>query len=235
MESAVKNNCMVICVTSGGKIAMNAKHHECGLILIPGGNPPRACLAYSLTQILYILHHYNLISNNFKTEMSDAIELLEKEERTIHLEAKLMSDFFYNRIPVIYTIDGYNGVATRFRQQINENAKMLCWHNILPEMNHNELVGWTENHDELAVIFLRNKDDYSRTQARYAISKEVIEKYCPHTHELWSKGQSRLARTLYLIHITDWISVFLAEKKNVDVMEVKVIDHLKGELSKLDA
>ena len=89
--------------------------------------------------------------------------MIENEKSSILKEANSLTEFFLNKIPVIYAVDGYNGVATRFRQQINENSKMLCWHHILPEMNHNELVGWTEKHDELAVIILRSDNDYLAT------------------------------------------------------------------------
>ena len=72
---------------------------------------------------------------------------------------------------MIYAVDGLHGVATRFRQQINENSKMLCWHHIIPEMNHNELVGWAEQHEECAVVILRNSTDYYRSQARIEINR----------------------------------------------------------------
>jgi glucose/mannose-6-phosphate isomerase len=54
-----------------------------------------------------------------------------------------------------------------FSQQLNENSKMLAWHGVLPEMNHNELVGWAGGRNDLAVVILRNKTDYERTQTAY--------------------------------------------------------------------
>jgi glucose/mannose-6-phosphate isomerase len=139
----------------------------------------------------------------------------------------------FEKIPVIYAVDGYNGVATRFRQQINENSKMLCWHHVIPEMNHNELVGWAGGSKEFAVIILRSKSDYTRSQARIDINKEIISKYTPHILEVWSKGDYHLEKALYLIHLTDWASCFLGDKKNVDLTEVNVINHLKNSLSKI--
>jgi glucose/mannose-6-phosphate isomerase len=233
LEAAMKKNATIACVTSGGKIAEMAKANNFDTILIPGGMPPRACLGYSLVQLFYILNKYKMTGDDFKNQFSSSIASLEKEKNNILKEADSLGDFFNTKIPVIYAVDGYNGVATRFRQQINENSKMLCWHNILPEMNHNELVGWTEKHDNLAVLILRNETDYSRTQARLEISSGVFKKYTPHVRELWSKGNSHLERALYLIHLTDYVSVILAEKRKIDAMEVNIINHLKGELSKI--
>src|SRR5205085_7370517 len=144
------------------------------------------------------LKGYNISDDNYKKQLENSISLLEKEQKNIFSEAEKLADFFAGKIPVIYATEGYNGVATRFCQQLNENSKMLCWHNILPEMNHNELVGWAEKYENIAVLILRNKSDYSRTQARIEISKEVFKKYTTNIAELWSKGESHLEKALYL-------------------------------------
>jgi hypothetical protein len=81
------------------------------------------------------------------------------------------------KLPIIYATDMIAPVAVRFRQQLNENAKMLCWHHVIPEMNHNELVGWRDKNDNLAVIYFRSKDDLSRNQVRIDINKEIIGNY----------------------------------------------------------
>lgn len=54
----------------------------------------------------------------------------------------------------IYTIAGREGLAIRFRQQLNENSKVLSWHNVIPEMTHNEIVGWRKSNDNVAVVFV---------------------------------------------------------------------------------
>ncbi len=233
LELAIKKNAKITCITSGGKLAEIAKTKNFDLVMIPSGNPPRACLGYSLVQLFYVLNGYGIIGSDFKKQLAASVALLEKEKSNIISEADVVTDFLFGKTPVIYAVDGYNGVATRFRQQINENSKMLCWHNILPEMNHNELVGWAEKNDTLAVIILRNKQDYTRTQTRIEISKEVFNKYTPNVKEIWSKGDSFLERSIYLIHLTDYVSVMLADKKKIDATEVDIINHLKGELSKI--
>ena len=63
------------------------------------------------------------------------------------------------------------------------------------------------------------------------INKKIIRKYTPNIIELYSKGGSYWEKLFYFIHVTDWISVYLADLHGVDAMEVKVIDHLKGALA----
>ena len=77
--------------------------------------------------------------------------------------------------PIIYVAEGFEGVAIRLRQQINENSKMLCWHHVVPEMNHNELLGWRTNVDNLSVLYLRNKSDFYRNSTRIEINQSVIK------------------------------------------------------------
>ncbi|HLG34857.1 MAG TPA: bifunctional phosphoglucose/phosphomannose isomerase [Bacteroidia bacterium] len=232
MEAALKAKAKIVCVTSGGKISEMAKKNNCDIITIPGGSPPRAALAYSLTQLFFILKKFQLVKSDFEKQLNDSIALLAAEENNIRNEAMEIAEFLFNKIPVIYAADGYNGVATRFRQQLNENSKMLCWHHILPEMNHNELVGWAGGRDDLAIVILRNKTDYQRTQSRIEFSKKVFAQHTPHIKEIWSKGKTKLEQSIYLIHLTDWVSLFLAEKKGVDAVEVNIINQLKDTLGK---
>lgn len=233
MEIALRKGAKIICITSGGKIADMANQHGLDLVTIPGGMPPRSCLGYSLTQLFYALYGVRLIDDSFKHQLNASVERMEKDRSAIQQEAMEVTDFLHKRMPVIYAADGYNGVATRFRQQINENSKMLCWHHILPEMNHNELVGWADQHPECAVLMLRNETDYYRTKARMDITLEVISGKTSHTRELWSKGTSQLERSMYLVHLTDWVSCYLADRKNIDAVEVDIINHLKGSLAKI--
>ena len=65
------------------------------------------------------------------------------------------------------------------------------------------------------------------------LSKEIISKYTPHIYEVFSKGNSIIERTIYLIYFGDWVSWYLSEIKGIDATEVKVIDYLKSELAKV--
>ena len=110
---------------------------------------------------------------------------------------------------------------------------MLCWHHVIPEMNHNELVGWRLNRPDLAVVWLRNRNDNARTAVRMNINKEIIEHFTHTSIELYSKGKSLPEQIMYLVHLGDWTSFFLAQARGVDPVEIKVIDFLKSELAKV--
>lgn len=233
ITQAEQKNATIACVTSGGKLAALAIEKKYNHILIPGGHPPRAAFGLAFPSLFKLLNHYGIINSDYSNEFNKAIELIDENESLILVEAGAITEKLYKKIPVIYAESSYEGVAVRFRQQINENAKMLCWHHVIPEMNHNELVGWANKNEDLAVVIFRNEDDYYRNKKRIEVNKTVFEKYTSTVIEIHSKGNSKLERALYLIHLGDWISYLLAEKNGVDVVEVDVITHLKNELSKI--
>jgi glucose/mannose-6-phosphate isomerase len=127
MEKGLELGSKVVCVTSGGKILETAKSKNLDHIVIPGGMPPRACLAYSFTQLFYVLHGFHLIGDWFKADFETSIHLLDHEEEHICAEAYYLAEKLHRKIPVIYSQANYEAVSIRFRQQINENSKMLCW------------------------------------------------------------------------------------------------------------
>jgi glucose/mannose-6-phosphate isomerase len=191
-------------------------------------------LAYSLVLQLFALRNYELISTDFESPLQAFVSFLEEGQDSIIKESKLLADSLAGKIPVIYSVTGNEGIAIRLRQQLNENSKMLCWHAVIPEMNHNESVGWENGTDQMAVVILRNHSDYSRNQARIEINKEIIHPKSPNIYEVWSKGDSKLEQTLYHIHFGDWLSYHLSEINQVDIMAIDAIDRLKSELSQLD-
>ncbi len=233
LEKCQARGAEIAIITSGGKLKTIAEENNYNRIIIPGGNPPRAMFGYAFTELFFMLNHYEIINDSFKSDFEKAIELLNTEKADIQKQAMDLAKKMYKQTPVIYVSHGFEGVAVRFRQQINENSKMLCWHHVIPEMNHNELLGWRTNVDGLAVVYFRNKSDYERNQIRMDINKKVISKFTNNITEVWSKGDSVLENTLYHINLGDWVSWYLSEMNNVDAIEIDVINFLKGELSKI--
>jgi glucose/mannose-6-phosphate isomerase len=232
LKTAFRKEAKIVCVTSGGKIMEFARCNGLDYIEIDGGMPPRACFGYSFVQQLFILYYLGFLKDGFKKRLKHSIQLLKSEEPAIREEARAIAERLNNRIPIIYSDASYEGVAVRFRQQINENSKMLCWHHVIPEMNHNELVGWRNDYGKMAVVFLRNSTDFERNQKRMDFTKNVAKFYSADVIEIWSKGESAIEKVLYLIHLTDWVSYYLADLRNMDAVEVEVISKLKNELSR---
>ncbi len=233
MDQALGKGARVVVITSGGAMLETAKSKGLDHIVIPGGNPPRTMLAYSLVQQFFVLHHFGIIGDGFEGAVKTAAAMLEDEKEAIKKAAKKLTEKLVGKRLVIYSEANTEAVAIRFRQQVNENSKELCWHHAIPEMNHNELVGWAGGKEDIAVVIFRHKEDHERTQMRMEINKGIFQKYTPHIHEIWSKGDTAFARQLYLINLGDWISLYWAEAKEVDPTEIEVINMLKGKLAEV--
>lgn len=233
MQDAISKQAQIVCITSGGKVKELADAHGFDTIVIPGGHPPRSCIGYSMVQLIKVIQFNGLVKTDLLAEVKSSIALLDAESDAIKQESKAIAEKLFQKIAVIYSLGSCEGTTVRFRQQINENSKMLCWHHTLPEMNHNELVGWTEKNDSLAVVTFHTAFDYERTVKRYEICKSLFEKYSASVIDIIAKGKTKLEQYFYLIHIGDWISVDLADLKHIDAVEVNVITDLKNELAKL--
>ena len=233
LEKCQARGAEIAVITSGGKLKTIAEENKYNNIIIPGNQPPRAMFGYAFTELFFMLNHYGIIDDSFKSDFDKAINLIDTEKADIQKQAMNLAKKMYKQTPVIYVAKGFEGVAVRFRQQLNENSKMLGWHNVVPEMNHNELLGWRTNVNDLAVVYFRNKCDYDRNQIRMDINKKVISKFTSNITEIWSKGDSLIENSLYHISVGDWTSWYLSEMNNVDAIEIDVIDFLKGELAKI--
>jgi len=233
LEKCQARGAEIAIITSAGKLKKIAEENNYNKIIIPSDQPPRAMFGYAFTELFFMLNHYGIIDADFEADFEKAINLLDLEKSDIQKQAMGLAKKMHKQTPVIYVANGFEGVAIRFRQQINENSKMLCWHHVVPEMNHNELLGWRTNVDNLSVVYFRNKSDYERNQIRMDINKKVISKFTDNITEIWSKGDSLIENSLYHINLGDWVSWYLSEMNNVDAIEIDVINFLKGELAKV--
>ena len=230
---AEKTGAKMMAISGGGKLIQQAKEKGYDFIQVPGDwASPRACLGYSVIQQLYMLYKHGFIDGSFEKDLEKAIERLDNETDQIREKAEKVAQILNNKIPIIYSEDRYEPVAIRFRQQVNENSKMLCWHHVIPEMNHNELVGWRNHNPDWAVVLFRSSDNHPRNAIRMDINKEIISEYSDSFIEIQAKGDSLIERSFYLVHFGDWISWYLSQLQGRDAVEVKVIDYLKGELAK---
>ncbi len=227
----------IACVTTGGKLHEIAVSKGYDIAKMPQEEPcPRAYLGYSLVQILYLLVHYQLISNNFRNQIKAAYTLITEQKETIKQMADDIAKKLHNKLPIIYTDNNLAPLATRFQQQINENSKQFCHTNVFPEMNHNELVGWVNPPQILknsAVILVNSTFNNPRVNVRMNISKEIFARLTDTILEIELEGTSLVEQTFYFVHLTDWVSYYMALENGADPYEINVINHLKNELAKI--
>ena len=230
----------VVCVTSGGLLAEMAERDSFPVVSLPGGLPPRAALGYALTTLLGVLRAKGIIPDmvgDIKETVAVLRTLRERyrpETPSADNPAKQLAMEMRDKIVVVYGSSAITEAAAyRWRSQIAENAKTLAFHHALPEMNHNELVGWLHpgaTLKNIGVVFLRDPKDHPQVQKRFDLTREVIESKAGVVREIQSEGKSRLARILSLVYLGDFTSLYMAYLNRLDPTPVEVIDAFKSKL-----
>ena len=220
----------IIVISSGGSLLEMARLKNWNYFQVPGGEQPRAMLAYSIIQQVYALTYAGFISEFAVKSLMLLPDLINESEDALRMAARTVAEKCLNKTPIIYAGEQFEGVATRFRQQLNENAKVLCWHHVLPELTHNELVGWAGGSNEYNVIYLDSSLNHEKTQIRWGFVKEKIQSLADSVMSIEAKGRDLITQTFYLIHFTDWVSYYLSELRQVDPNEVNVIQDLKNHI-----
>jgi glucose/mannose-6-phosphate isomerase len=237
VNKALLKRAHVICIASGGKLLDIAKEYNLLYIqLPPGSDSPRAMLAFNMLALLSVLYHTNHIGAAYIKETENAIEFLNRGEKGIQSEAELIARKLKGKLPVIYCDNRLYAMALRFQQQLNENSKHMAHVNTFPEMNHNELVGWSFPEalmPMLQVVYMYSDHDHERVEKRMEICRDLFEKKSNPIIDVVGEGASLLEQYYYLIHLTDWISYYLARENGVEPEPIEPIIYLKTELEKL--
>jgi len=232
MEAALEKECQIICITSGGRVLELAQEHNLQHIIIPGGNPPRSMLAYSLIQLIHVMGALGFAPEGAMDQVEDSAVYLAENQEEIFNAAESIGPHLAGKFPILYSSTLLEPVIVRWRQQLNENSKMLCSHHVIPEMNHNELVGWERGSEEVVVIMLRSELDFTRTAARMDICEKIFNDKSE-VIIINGIGKSLIEQFFQLIHLGDWISLVLAEAHEVDAMTIDNINLLKDKLANL--
>jgi glucose/mannose-6-phosphate isomerase len=124
-------------------------------------------------------------------------------------------------------------IAYRWKTQLNENAKVPAFSSELPELDHNELVGWTGAADlgRFSAVFLDDSDLHPRVRQRIELTRGLIGANTAGTFRVESRGETRLERLVSLVLLGDLVSLYLAVLRGIDPTPVDAIERLKGALS----
>jgi glucose/mannose-6-phosphate isomerase len=235
---AVKRKCMIFCVSSGGTLLEYAEKLDVPYVRVPAGMPPRAALPYLFVPLLVAMNKMQVVSG-VSEELSEATKLLAHigSENAANVPvkdnpAKTLAVAINGSVPVVYGFGVFRGVAQRFKTQFNENSKMPSKWEYFSELNHNEIVGWEEAGETarcFSTIFMRDKAEPAEIRTRIETTRELM----PATSkkfEVWSRGNSELAKMLSTVLAGDFMSVYLAILRSVDPTPVKTISLLKQKM-----
>jgi glucose/mannose-6-phosphate isomerase len=216
-EEASRRGCRIVAVTSGGELARRAEELGLARVVVPPGFMPRAALGYLALGSIGTLA--GQLGPGVPTSVNPAKQLVEA---------------IGERVPVVWGAEGIGSVAAaRWKTQMNENGKVPAYAAALPELDHNEVVGWTEGQGHrFFLLVLRHDGEHPDVAVRFAPSIRIAEGSGVHAREVWASGRSPLARLLTLVMVGDLTSTYLGISRGADPSEIEVITRLKQELAR---
>jgi glucose/mannose-6-phosphate isomerase len=237
--AALARGCSVAAVTSDGPLLERASEANAAVARVPGGLMPRAAFGFLVLAAVGVLQRAGVLPP-LDDEVRAATEELDTVLATLVPsvpaavnESKRIAARVGTRIPVVWGEEGLAATAaTRWKNQMNENAKTPALASALPELDHNEVVGWSPGSgDRFAVIALRHEGERADDAARFSPSLEIAASAGADTCEVWARGSSALSRLLSLVAIGDHASTYLAAVRGVDPTPIDAIVRLKQALA----
>jgi glucose/mannose-6-phosphate isomerase len=230
-------------ITTGGALASMCDRDRVPWCKLPHSLPPRAALFYSWVPLTMLLAAIDWCDDP-TAEWRRTVEALRDLRAKIgvriaeeHNPAKRLARSLVGRTPFLYSAtERMYAVATRWRQQLNENSKVLAHSATTPELNHNEIVGW-ERPDGLAkdvtALFLRDAEDSPGATRRLTLTREYVERQGAATVDLEPGTGRRLARLASHVMFGDYLSLYLAIARGVDPSPVASIDEFKRRMTEV--
>jgi glucose/mannose-6-phosphate isomerase len=227
-----------VVVTSGGKLAELARGDGVAVVPVAGGFQPRAAVAYMTVAVLQVAALCG-VGPGMNSELDVAADHLEElviewgPEGAADGLAKTLARQLHGTVPIVAGAGLTTPIAYRWKTQLNENAKMPAYAQEMPELDHNEIVGWTATTEfgRFSAVFLDDCDTHPRVKERIDLTARLIAPGAAGVYRVESRGQTTVERVFSLVLLGDLVSVYLAALRGVDPANVEVLDRLKNELA----
>jgi glucose/mannose-6-phosphate isomerase len=227
----------IVC-TTGGRLAESARSDGVPVIPLPGGFQPRAAVGYSLVVALEVAAVAG-VAEQLRSEIDVAAAHAEDLVRRWGPDApeeslaKALARGMHGTVAQIAGAGLTASIAYRWKTQVNENAKVPAFAVELPELAHNEIVGWEGAADlgRFSAVFLDDCDLHPRARARMELARELVAEHAAFTERVETVGQTRVERLVSLLLLGDLVSLYLAALRGADPASVEAIARLKAALA----
>ncbi len=242
LEEAHERGTRAVAISSGGPLEEMATSYGLAHIRIPSGLQPRASLGYLTLPILGALVRVGLVPD-LRDDLDEAVGVLSDLQERCHRKrskvenpAKDLAARILGRVPVVYGAHGLADTAAyRFKCDLNEYGKTPAFWNVIPELDHNEIIGWNQlghlTKNNFVLINLRSSEEQERVGLRFEITTRLIRDQFAEVIDVPAEGRSKLSQLLSLILVTQLASIYVGLGYGVDPGPVEVIQKLKAELS----
>jgi glucose/mannose-6-phosphate isomerase len=238
-DDAIRCDADCLAVTSNGDLKDRVQSDDLAHVQVPEDLPPRAAAAYLFLPLPYALSDvggFDVPEEGIVDRACNELHDISSELSPKHSEndAVLTARKLSGKIPIVYGSEEVTAVlGKRFKNQINENAKRFAVFNVIPEMNHNEIMALDhleEAPQRYGVVFLRDQGEHGRVQKRFEILHDLLDDSVGYVGEIESSGRALLTRFLTLMLRTDYVSYYMALFNEKDPTSIGYINELKQRL-----
>jgi len=236
LQDALKKKCGIIVISTGGKVKEIAQQNNLPWIRLQEGFQPRYALGTSFFTLLKLLQSLKLIREQDNI-VNEIIALWKEKGSEYSREENPALDYaeqLTGFIPLIYTSSVFESIGYRLKCQFNENSKLHAFNNVLPELNHNEIISWETFLDKqinLKLITVTDKNYHPKINKRFEITSELAKAAGVEIISLQSNSENLKVRIMDLIYLGDWITYYLAVLRGFDPSEINNINVLKQRLA----
>lgn len=221
-----------IVATTGGRIAELARRDKVPVIGMPAGLQPRAAVGYTFAIAAEVAALVGA-GPAIRMEIDSSAAHLEAAKGSLLAKAAELGERMAGSVPLLYGCGLTASIAYRWKCQINENAKLPAFNHHLPEMDHNEIVGWAgAPKDTYSALFFEDRDQHPRERQRVELTAELIDAVAHDVIRIETEGETRTERLLWSVMLGDLVSLELAARIGADPTPVAVIEDLKDRLGR---
>ena len=228
-EEALEHKLPCIVLSAGGKLETMAKEHGIPHVKLPipfDNFQPRVGTGYFFGAMFQILVNQGLVPDTTAELLREAEGILADMER-IEAAGKALAQKIAGKTPVIYSTTQFKSVAMVWKIKFNENAKTPAFWNFFPELNHNEMVGWTLPQGKFIVLILRHEETHAQNLKRFDITAKLLREKGVDVEILDMEGETVYSKIFRSIALGDFTSYYLALEYGQDPTPVEMVEKLK--------
>jgi glucose/mannose-6-phosphate isomerase len=233
-EEVLKNNLPCFGIAAGGKVAEMCKENNIPLVFMPPPEKilqPRMALACNFAAVFQVLANSGMIEDK-ETEFEEAAGKLKEKSEEFEELGKKIAEEVVGKTPVVYGSTRFKSLAMIWKIMFNENAKTPAFWNFFPELNHNEMIGFTKPQGKFHLIVLRDQEVDPRISKRMEITTNILKKYGTASTIVDMPEEGMLFQIFATLQIGCWASYYLALKYGIDPTPVEMVEELKVALTK---
>ncbi len=233
-EQAIENELACVAIAAGGKVLDICGEYNIPCVVMPSAEKvlqPRMATTLNFAAVFQVLVNAGMIEDK-RRDFEEAVEKLkEKTEEFRQLGEKIAEEVAGKTI-VVYSSTKFKSLAMIWKIMFNENSKTPAFWNFFPELNHNEMLGFTKPQGKFHLVILRDGKDHPRNLKRIDVTAQILDDYGVSSTIVEMPEDRMLYRIFSILQIGCWASYYLALKYGVDPTPVDMVEKLKKKLTK---